>query len=122
MPAASLRRTCRVLNVTHSTLYGVEVTKAPADETNPAASEPSEDELLVVRIKRFIEQFPTYGYRRTTALLRRHEQLTVNRKKVYRLMRQQHWMVTQRQASPKPRVQQSRSRTERSNERWAMDI
>lgn len=122
MPEASLRRICRVLNVTRSTLYGVDTEEAPADETKPAASEPSQDELLVARIKLLIEAFPTYGYRRICALLRTREKLTINRKKVYRLMREQRWMVTQRQVSPKPRVQKSRSRTERSNERWAMDI
>jgi putative transposase len=122
MPKASLRRICRVLNVTRSTLYGVDTAEAPAEETKPAASEPSQDELLVTRIKLLIEEFPSYGYRRICALLRKREKLTVNRKKVYRLMREQCWMLTQRQVSPKPRVQKSRSRTERSNERWAMDI
>lgn len=122
MPQASLRRICRVLNVTRSTLDGVDPEEAPTDETKPAASEPSQDELLVARIKLLIEEFPTYGYRRICALLRKREKLTVNRKKVYRLMREQRWMVTQRQVRPKPRVQKSRSRTARSNERWAMDI
>lgn len=120
MPEASLRRICRVLDVTRSPLYGVEAEEAPADETKPA-SQPFQGELLVARIKLRIEEFPTYGYRRICALLRKREKLTVNRKKVYRLMRKQRWMVTQRQVSPKPRVQKSRSRTERSNERWAMD-
>jgi putative transposase len=69
-----------------------------------------------------IAEFPTYGYRRICARLRRRETLTVNRKQVYQLMREQRWTVPQRQASPKPRVQQARSRTERSNERWEMDI
>jgi putative transposase len=121
MPKASLRRICRVLNVTRSTLYGADAQEAPTDETKPA-SHLSQDELLVARIKLLIEEFPTYGYRRITALLRKREKLTVNRKKVYRLMREQRWMVTQRQVSPKPRVQKSRSRSTRSNERWAMDI
>ena len=121
MPEASLRRICRVLDVTRSTLYGTEAEEAPADETE-AASQPSQDEVLIARIKLLIEEFPTYGYRRICALLRTRDQLTINRKKVYRLMREQHWMIRDRETSPKPRVQTSRSRTERSNERWAMDI
>lgn len=121
MPQASLRRICRLLNVTRSTLYAAEAEAASADETNPA-SQPSQDALLVARIKLLIAEFPTYGYRRICALLRAREKLTVNRKKVYRLLRARRWMVTQRQVSPKPRVQKSRSRSERSNERWAMDI
>jgi len=121
MPEASLRRICRVLDVTRSTRYGTEAEEAPADETE-AASQPSQDEVLIARIKLLIEEFPTYGYRRICALLRTRDKLTINRKKVYRLMREQHWMIRDRETSPKPRVQTSRSRTERSNERWAMDI
>lgn len=121
MPKASLRRICRVLNVTRSTLYRVEAEEVPADTTG-LTSQPSQDELLLARIKALIEAFPTYGYRRICALLRKREKLTINRKKVYRLMREQRWMISQRETSPKPRVQKSRSRTEHSNERWAMDI
>ena len=120
MPEASLRRVCRVLDVTRSTLYGAEAAEVPGNET-AAASQASQDELLVARIKLLIEEFPTYGYRRIYALLRKRDKLTINRKKVYRLMREQRWMISQRETSPKPRVQQSRSRTEHSNERWAMD-
>lgn len=121
MPKASLRRICRVLNVTRSTLYETEAAEAAADETSQPP-EPSQDELLLARIKALIEEFPTFGYRRITALLRKRDKLRINRKKVYRLMREQRWMITQRETSPKPRVQKSRSRTERSNERWAVDI
>lgn len=120
MPQASLRRICRVLNVTRSTLYGAEAEETCADEAKPAA-QPSLDALLVARIKLLIEEFPTSGYRRICALVRKREQRTVNRTNGYRLMRARHWMVTQRQVSPKPRVQKSRSRSEHSNERWAMD-
>lgn len=121
MPEASLRHSCRVLNVARSTRYGVDTEEAPPDETKPAASEPAQDKLLVARIKLLIEEFLTYGSRRITALLRTREQRTVNRKKVYRLMRAQRGMGTQRQVSPKPRMQTSRSRTEHAGERWAMD-
>ncbi len=121
MPQASLRRICRVLDVTRSTLYGAEAEEGSADQTTPAL-QPSQDDLLVAQIKLLIEEFPTYGYRRICALLRKRAKLTINRKKVYRLMRQQRWMISQRETSPKPRVKKSRSRTEHSNERWAIDI
>jgi hypothetical protein len=60
MPKVSLRRICRVLNVTRSTLYGTEAEEVPADDAE-AAPQPSRDELLVARIKLLIEEFPTYG-------------------------------------------------------------
>lgn len=121
MPKASLRRICRVLNVTRSTRYETEAAEAAADETRQPP-EPSQDELLLARIKALIEAFPTFGYRRITARLRKRDKLRINRTTVYRLMREQRWMITQHETSPKPRVQKSRSRTERSNERWAVDI
>lgn len=127
MPQASLRRICRVLDVTRSSLYPSMPESGAANQHEPpsdstAAPSSSRDVSLIARIKALIEEFPTYGYRRITALLRRRDALTINRKRVYRLMRQQRWMITQRQTRTKPRVQQSRSRAERSNERWAMDI
>ncbi len=70
MPQASLRRICRVLNVTRSTVYWVESKEVPTEEVE-AASQPSQDEVLVTRIKLLIEEFPTYGYRRICALLER---------------------------------------------------
>lgn len=132
MPRASLRRICRILEVTRSNVYYAEANEAPAGELDEggdtssamtaAASQPAPAEPLLARIKSIILEFPTYGYRRVCAILRKRDKLTINRKKVYRLMRNQRWLISQRQASPKPRVQKKRSRTEHSDERWAMDI
>jgi putative transposase len=91
------------------------VVTPPTNQSAPATP-------LLTRIKTIIEEFPTYGYRRVCAILRRRDKLTINRKKVYRLMRNQRWLISQRQTSPKPRVQKKRSRTEQSDVRWAMDI
>ena len=71
---------------------------------------------------RLIELHPTYGYRRLWALLRFGEGLGVNRKAVYRVLQVKRWFVTQRVRTPRPRVQGRRSRAERSNEHWAMDV
>ncbi len=123
LPDASLRRVCRILAVPRSNVYQ-RVTNAaapPVRSAEPAATETS-DAQLIERIRELINAFPTYGYRRITALLQQRKHLSVNRKRVYRIMRQQRWMVTQRMKGPKPRVRRSRSQTEQSNTRWAMDI
>jgi len=54
--------------------------------------------------------------------LRYRDQITVNRKAVYRVLKQQGWFVHQRIVTPRPRVQGWVSRARRSNERWAMDV
>ena len=45
----------------------------------------------------------------------------VNRKAVYRIVKQKRWGVHQRAATPRPRVRGWVSRASRSDERWAMD-
>src|SRR5215467_13389141 len=80
------------------------------------------DELLVLRIKRLISMLPTFGYRRLWALLRFREGIRVNRKAVYRLLKLKGWLVHQRTVTPRPRVQGLKSRAQRSDERWSMDV
>ena len=74
------------------------------------------------RLREWIQQYPTFGYRRLWALLRCRDGVVVNRKVVYRVLKQKGWFVHQRVATPRPRVQGWVSRASRSNERWAMDV
>jgi putative transposase len=114
VPTTSTRSICRVLGVARSALYRHQ----PAPPTQPRATKDTE---LVARIKELIDAHPTYGYRRIWARLRFGDKRVINRKKVRRLMRQQGWMVRQRPATPKPRVQRKKRVAHRRNERWAFD-
>lgn len=114
LPTTSTRSICRVLGVARSALY-----RHHPDA--PATRRATADADVVARIKKLIEQHPTYGYRRIWARLRFGDKRIINRKKVRRLMRQQGWMVRQRPAAPKPRVRQKKSIATRRNERWALD-
>lgn len=69
-----------------------------------------------------VNEATTPANRRLWALLRVGEGLPLNRKAVYRVLKLKGWFVTQRVRAPRPRVQHRRSRAERSNERWAMDV
>jgi putative transposase len=69
-----------------------------------------------------MEQHPTFGYRRIWAMLYFREGHKVNKKAVYRVLKVKRWFVHQRNVTPRPRVQGKRSRAERSDERWAMDL
>jgi putative transposase len=74
------------------------------------------------RLRQWIQQHPTFGYRRLWVLLRFRDGIVVNRKAVYRVLKQQGWFVHQRSSTPRPRVRGWVSRADRSNERWAMDV
>lgn len=112
MERVSERRVCRILGMSRSTLVSVR----PRPKRRPRV-----DELLAERIRRLVQRYPTFGYRRLWAMLRR-EGIPVNRKAVYRVLRLKRWFVHQRQATPRPRVRGRISRTPRSNARWAMDV
>ena len=113
LPGVSMRRVCRVLKFSRARLRARAVIAAPP---------PRLDEVLAERIRHLIEAHPTFGYRRLWAMLRFVEGIRVNRKAVYRLLMLKGWFVNQRSLTPRPRVQGLRSRAQRSNERWAMDV
>ncbi len=87
-----------------------------------AAVPPRLDRALALRIQQLIERHPTFGYRRLWALLRFSQGIQVNRKAVYRVLKLTGWLVHQRTVTPRPRVQGLRSRAQRSDQRWAMDL
>jgi len=112
LPEASERRVCRVLGVARSALAERLVTGRPAVRL----AEP-----LVERIAELIGAYPTFGYRRLWAMLRR-EGVVVNRKAVYRVLKLKGWFVNQRTRTPRPRARGLVSRAPASNLRWAMDV
>lgn len=109
----SERRSCQVLRVNRAGLHRATRTARPRGHTEPAWLE---------RLRYWIQQHPTFGYRRLWVPRRCRDRLVVNRKAVYRVLQQQGWFVHQRVATPRPRVRGWVSRASRSNERWAMDV
>lgn len=76
----------------------------------------------MAQLQTLIEHYPTFGYRRLWALLRFRNGVRVNRKAVYRILKQRRWLVHQRPCTPRPRARGLVSRARQSNERWAMDV
>ncbi|MEM9115570.1 MAG: IS3 family transposase, partial [Myxococcota bacterium] len=111
-PGLSLRKACRLLKVSRSSM----------DERASGRKKHELDELLVKRVERVILRFPTFGYRRIWAWLRFREGAKVNQKAVYRVVRLKGWFVHQRISTPRPRVKGSRSVAKASDQRWAMDV
>ena len=116
MPQPSLRRVCRALNVNRSSVYLV------GQHCPTKSGGPKMDEEMAGRLHELVQQHPTFGYRRLWALLRFGQNLSVNLKKVHRIVKLRRWQVKERLAAPRPRVQHKVSRTEHSNERWAMNV
>ena len=110
---ASERRLCAVLRVARSSVR---------PRLGSRSAEQHVDGVLAARIQRLIQAHPTFGYRRIWALLRFRAGLKINRKAVYRILRLKGWFVHQRRFTPRPRARGWRSRANRSNERWAMDV
>ena len=113
----SERRVCRVLSVPRSRLSEREVTSS---RRTPRRVE--DNPVLVNRIGELVVKYPTFGYRRLWAMVRMRDGILVNRKVVYRIVKEQGWFVHQRTATPRPRVQGLRSRADKIDERWAMDV
>ncbi len=109
----SERRACQLLQVARAALHP----RPPQPRRLPW-----EAGAWVAQVSGLIQQYPTFGYRRIWALLRYRDGWRVNRKAVYRLLKRQRWLVHQRPCTPRLRARGWSSATQRSNERWAMDV
>ena len=83
-----------------------------------------DDEQLLVRIKSIIDNRPTYGYRRITAMLNKELILCgkskVNHKRVYRIMKENNLLLTKPNRKP-TRTHDGKVITLSSNMRWCSD-
>ncbi len=99
--------------VSRAALHRTDVTEGRRRAADPPWTE---------QLRERIQQHPTFGYRRLWVLLRFRDGFVVNRKAVYRVLKQKGWFVHHRVATPRPRVRGWVSQASRSNERWAMDV
>jgi putative transposase len=87
----------------------------------PRRKNTSRDHDLRRRIRKLIKKHPTFGYRRIWAMLRR-DGVIVNRRRIYRILKENGWFVTQRVRTPRPRAAGRKSIAATSDVRWAMDV
>jgi putative transposase len=115
----SERRVCRMLSVPRSRV----MVRARTSSRRASSPAPARDySKLLKRMGELVVLYPTFGYRRLWAVLRYRDRIVVNRKVVYRVVKEQGWFVHHRSATPRPRVQGKRSGAEKSDERWATDV
>ena len=111
---ASIRTICEVLGFNRSNVYYAEKPRKKRSETAEA--------WLVDEIRKVIEEFPEYGTRRITAVLRRRHSKSFNRKKIHRIVKEHCWQRWKRPYGNRPRVKGLKSVTPQSNSRWAIDM
>lgn len=116
-----MKRIAEVLGVSRSNL----VLRKSGRGKSRGRYRKSEDDLLLPAIRRFIDERPTYGYRRIAALVNRERRVEglapVNRKRVHRIM-QTHALVLERHTGRPPgRVHDGKIMVMRSNLRWCSD-
>lgn len=110
----------RSLEVSRSNLYAQ--CHASAKGSRPS---PKDDRWLLPMIRTLVDQRPTYGYRRITAMLRntllQQHRPAVNHKRVYRIMKC-HGLLLQRHAPRPQKTHDGKVATLRSNLRWCSDV
>ena len=116
-----MRRVALVLGVSRSQLS--QRLKEPG-KSRSSYRKPENDDLLV-ELRALVDERPTYGYRRITALLNRARRkaglANVNHKRIYRLM-SRHGLLLQRYTGrPPDRAHDGIIRTIHPNARWTSD-
>lgn len=99
------------LGVSRSNIY-----EAPKERTVTKL----DDETLLPLIKELVDERPTYGYRRITAILRHRTQQKINAKRVYRIMKQ-YYLLLQKYGVKPTRSHDGKVATIKSNVRWCSD-
>jgi len=84
-----------------------------------------EDRELAVGIRRLVDAWPTYGYRRITGLLKKGRKRKalppVNYKRFCRIMAINGWLLRKYAARPQGRIHDGKVIVMRSNLRWCSD-
>lgn len=116
-----MKRVAEVLGVSRSNL----VDRRDGKSRTRGSYRKSDDEDLLPLIRRFVDERPTYGYRRITALVNR--ELTrkglpvANRKRVHRIMQQAALLLEPCTGRREGRVHDGKVMVMRSNLRWCSD-
>ncbi len=108
----SLKSACEALGISRSGQYRKECQRQGSDK----------DEVLVEKLKELRLERPFWGYRRMTAWLNHREGLSVNRKRIYRLMRENGLVVEQVRHKALRSSQSGKPKATRPNQYWGIDM
>jgi len=108
----SLKSACETLGISRSGQYRKIAKRLGSNR----------DEVLVGRLKELRLLHPFWGYRRMTAWLNHREGLVVNRRRVYRLMRENGLVVEQVRHKAVRSFQRGKPKATRPNQYWGIDM
>jgi len=116
-----VKTVARALGVSRSNL----IDRLNGDRRSRGRYRKAEDADITAQVRRFVDQRPTYGYRRITGILNTQRALAglgpVNHKRVYRIMAMQGWLLQRWTANRPGRVHNGKVIVMRSNLRWCSD-
>lgn len=107
---------CRLVGLSRRRYYAAR----HVDHTPVTAPDPS-DEALLARIRPLSEAHPFWGYRRVWAWLRYREGLRVNKRRVYRLMREA-GLTVKRAHHVATRTPKAKPQATRPQQFWGIDM
>lgn len=113
----SVGMVCAVLGVSKSGYYAWRRRTA-----RPVRDGGAEAEALLPVMRRIIGEHPFWGYRRIWAWLCFREGWKVNKKKVYRLLKEHHLLVPQRELRAKRTPQTRKPQPTEPNQWWGIDM
>jgi transposase InsO family protein len=117
-----MKRVAEALGVSRSNLAERAQGKTPSRGPYVKA----EDEALLPLIRRFVDERPTYGYRRIAALVNRERAKQgmppANRKRVHRIMQRNALLLQRHTGRREGRVHDGKVMVMRSNLRWCSDV
>jgi putative transposase len=116
-----VKRVAEVLGVSRSQL-----TERVKGEASPRSRyRKADDAQLLAPLRTVVDERPSYGYRRVTALLNRQRLKNalppVNHKRIYRLMSQNRMLLQRYNGKPPTRAHEGKIITIRPNLRWTSD-
>jgi len=111
---------CKALNIPRSSFYTLVNLER---DTREKSMENLDDRYIIDKITQIIAEHPFWGYRRVCAWLNHREDIKINKKRVYRIMKENKLCLNNQQLhKAKRKIDTSKPRATRPNQWWGIDM
>lgn len=114
----SIKKICETLGINRSLYYRKE---QPFDN-NHNNHESDDDKVILKQIMEICDKHPYWGYRRVTAWLKNREKISINHKRIYRLMKENNFLVPQKRYKAKRESGKKKPKPNKLNQWWGIDM